>query len=87
MMLISHDHDNHRRSLAPLLPFFSKAGITRVESRVLSRVKKLCARFEATKGSGTPVNFTCGISSLTTGTSPCYELSARLALTKRRGQI
>jgi cytochrome P450 len=69
MTAISTSHNSHRRSRAPLEPFFSRAGITRVESRVVERVKKLCDRLKATQNTGEVVHLTFALSSLTTGMS------------------
>lgn len=69
MIAVSTDHDRHRRSRAPLEPFFSRAGITKVESRVVERVKKLCDRFMASQNTGKVVHLGFALSSLTTGMS------------------
>ncbi len=66
---ISTAHDSHRRARSALTAFFSRAGITRVEPRVVARVRKLCDRLKVLQDSGTVVNLTNAFSSLTTGTS------------------
>ncbi|KAI9699827.1 MAG: hypothetical protein M1836_002862 [Candelina mexicana] len=66
MTAISTHHEAHRRARAPLEPFFSTAGITRTEARVVARVKKLCQRVNTLKGSGNVINFSYALSSLTT---------------------
>jgi len=67
MTAVSHTHEMHRAVRAPLDPFFSKAGISRVESRVMLRIEKLGNRLRMEAGTGTVVNLTSALSSLTTG--------------------
>jgi hypothetical protein len=67
MTAVSQYHDVHRAARAPLDPFFSKAGVSRVEPRVLQRIQKLCRRLRAEQGTGKVVNITYALSSLTTG--------------------
>ncbi len=69
MTAISTAHDKHRRLRAPLEPFFSRAGITNVEVRILARVKKLCDRLDAAQNTVQVVNLAYALSSLTGGTS------------------
>lgn len=57
----------HRIVRAPLDPFFSKAGILRVENRVLERVEKLCGRLKAVSGTGEVVNISNALASLANG--------------------
>ena len=67
MTAVSHLHDDHRLSREPLDPFFSKAGIKKVEQRVLERVQKLCHRFREMRGTGQVIHLFNAFSSLTGG--------------------
>lgn len=67
MAAVSKEHDMHRMTRAPLDPFFNKAGILRVEPRVLQRVQKLCRRLEGFKDTGEVVNFSHALGSLANG--------------------
>ena len=67
MTAVSTSHDMHRAARAPLDPFFSKAGVTRMEKRVLARVQKLCDRLRMVQGTGQAISLTNALSSLTTG--------------------
>ncbi len=69
MTAFTINHDVHRRARTLLDPFFSIAGVTRVEERVIVRVKKLCDRIDAFRGSGNVINLTYALGSLTTGKS------------------
>ncbi|KAK2767551.1 hypothetical protein FQN54_003709 [Arachnomyces sp. PD_36] len=52
---LSTAHELHRKRRKPLEPFFSRLGITRLESQIGELVQKLVGRFEALKGTGTVV--------------------------------
>src|SRR4051812_13572453 len=56
MTAVSQYHDIHRAARVPLDPFFSKAGVSRVEPRVLQRIQKLCRRIRAEQGTGEVIN-------------------------------
>ena len=57
----------HRSARVPLDPFFSRAGITKVESRVIQRVKKLVERLRMVAGTEKVLSLTLAVNSLTTG--------------------
>jgi hypothetical protein len=73
MTALAIDHDMHRASIAPLKPFFSHAGITRVESRVDACVLKLGQKLEELASVNTEpkspviVNLTHAFNSYTNG--------------------
>lgn len=52
---LTTDHDLHRRRRKPLEPFFSRAGVARLEPMIAEVVGKLADRFEALRGSGAVV--------------------------------
>lgn len=73
MVALSIDHDIHRASIAPLKPFFSHAGISRVEPRVEACVLKLGQKLEelasvnADPGNPVIVNLSHAFNSYTNG--------------------
>ncbi|KAH8424188.1 uncharacterized protein LDX57_001943 [Aspergillus melleus] len=71
MVAVSTTHEMHRATRAPLNPFFSVAGITRVEGRVVQRVKKLRARLEEYVITGKPANMTHAFGSMMTDIVSC----------------
>lgn len=64
---VSTPHDMHRATRSPLVPFFSVAGIARVEERAVQRVEQLCSRLNGFINTGKPVNMTHAFGSLMNG--------------------
>ena len=81
LIAASIEHDSHRSAIAPLTTFFSRAGISRVEQRVVDRVQKLCGRLEAHAADNEVVNLFNAMSSFTSGTFIIPALIAAKLLT------
>jgi len=81
MTAVSSTHNMHRASRAPLDPFFSKAGVLKLEQRVLARIEKMCARLRLIQGTGQVVNLFNAISSLTTGKEKMISENKSTSLT------
>ncbi|KAL2808262.1 cytochrome P450 [Aspergillus granulosus] len=71
MVAVSTTHDMHRATRAPLDPFFSMAGIRRVEPRVVQIIEKFRKKLGAFVNTGKPVNLTHAFGSLTTDVVSC----------------
>ncbi|KAJ5895068.1 hypothetical protein N7495_006759 [Penicillium taxi] len=71
MVAVSTTHDMHRVTRALLNPFFSIAGIARVEERAVQRVEQLRSRLNGFVNTGIPVNITHAFNSLMTDIVSC----------------
>ncbi|TWU78279.1 hypothetical protein ED733_008291 [Metarhizium rileyi] len=66
MTAISAGHDAHRRLRAPLDKLFGRHGILRIETRVITRVQRLCDRLRSYQNTCEVVNLSNALGSLTT---------------------
>jgi cytochrome P450 len=58
-------HEQHRRRRAALNPYFSKQSILRLMPVILSKIRRLCQRFEEFQKSKQPLNIDIAYSALT----------------------
>lgn len=68
-------HDRHRLRRNALNPFFSKQAINRMEPLIRTLVEKLCARFEACRETGQPVDTLHAYAALTTDIITTYSFN------------
>lgn len=66
-------HDQHRLRRSALSPFFSRQAITYIEPLIRDLIEKLCARFEACRETGEPVETLRAYAALTTDITTAYS--------------